>query len=343
MSLVERLSGAISRIVVLGIGLSGLLTLPGLLAIQRVLGEDPSPRAVLYDGVLFLAIYSPVALAAALVVRRRVSAAVERALLPLRSASDGAEGLAEQTLGGLSQGGLLPGAGEDDEVGRFVSVVNKLLTDIRRRRARERRFTANAAHELRTPLAALQTQVQVTLRRPRSAERYRATIAEIGEQLDELVRIAQTLLELSRVGDAALILHPPAPARQVLQAICDQAVVARGGGMVRVHPLLFRAAIENLITNAERYAGGVLTLSVEGRGGGVAFVVEDGGPGIPDADRAFEAFERLGRSSQGGSGLGLTLVREIAQAHGGDAFIEPRPGGGTRAGIWLPRAEPQGA
>jgi signal transduction histidine kinase len=293
------------------------------------------------EGISFALVYGLGAGAMALVARRRMRRAVSEALGPLREAGAAAERLASEALAGGAVEAALPNPTRD-EIGQFVSVINRLLREVGRGAERERRFTSHAAHELRTPLTTLRAQVDVTLRRPREPAEYQELIAEMGEQVDELIGLVEGLLTLARLGRGPLTLRRE-HAGEVLQALAGRAAEVGEDGEIEYAPELLQLAVGNLIQNAERYGGGVTRLATERRGGSVALVVEDAGPGVSDPERAFERFQRLGRSATPGAGLGLALVREIARAHGGDAALEPRPGGGTRALITLPLiGEPPG-
>jgi signal transduction histidine kinase len=115
-------------------------------------------------------------------------------------------------------------------------------------------------------------------------------------------------------------------------AVPLDALEATGDVRFEVDPTLVRRALANLLDNARTHGGGAVAVRVERRPTGIAFEVDDAGPGIP-AERRADAFRAFVPSSGGGLGLGLALVARIAKAHGGTAWIHDRPGGGARVGF----------
>lgn len=217
-------------------------------------------------------------------------------------------------------------------------------------RARDR-LVADAAHELRTPLATMRAGIDVTLRRERSADELREQLGHLRDEVDRLGSVAADLLELASGGRAE--------EERVLGAlddVVDEAIAAhegraasRGvtlrrsgeGGSVRHAPRAMRRAIDNLITNAIAFApaGSSVDVHLESGDGVVRARVRDRGPGIPteERDAIFEPFHRVDRSRPG-TGLGLAIVRDVARRHGGRAYASAREGGGAELVLELPAA-----
>lgn len=239
------------------------------------------------------------------------------------------------------------------EVSSLLRAFNALLGRLEASFATQTRFTDQAAHELRTPVAGLRGAIEVALRRTRTPEEYRAVLASTLEQADRLTALVDGLLTLARVDagqaeqgregeHAAMLAH--AAAAQEKQALdeagCAFSMSVADDPEVEVHVPLVTAAVSTLLRNAARHApGSTVTLRVERRGDRVAFVVDDNGPGVPAARRE-EAFSRLARGAAArtglGLGLGLPLARAIARRHGGDCWLEDSPSGGCRALLTLP-------
>jgi heavy metal sensor kinase len=247
--------------------------------------------------------------------------------------------------------------GTADEIDRLADTLNAMLARLQAAFGEMQRFAADAAHELRTPLTALKGGIEVALRAERPAEEYRRVLTSSLEEVDQLIRLAEDLLLLSR-STAGL----PAVRRPVdLEPLCLEALevgvrLAKGKGVTaRMGPMTpvvvtgdataLRRALLNLVDNAVKYtpAGGSVVISLERSPASATLLVEDTGIGIDAADtgRIFEPFVRLdaGRSrNTSGSGLGLAIARSIVLAHGGTLDVESRPGVGSRFTIRLPAA-----
>lgn len=244
----------------------------------------------------------------------------------------------------------LPVPPGDDELVRLAETFNGLLDRIERANGRQQQFVADAAHELRSPLAALQTQLEVADRHPAAVDTGRL----VGDLLAETVRLsrlADDLLQLART-DAG----QPAPAHPVrLDRRVEAAVARRVGDRVpvvveAVDPVeltgdgaAWDRVIGNLLDNACRHASHRVTVELREQPGRAVLVVADDGPGVApgDRERVFERFTRLdsGRARDaGGAGLGLALVRDAVQAHGGRVWIEDNAPG-ARVVVVLPLPE----
>jgi len=263
--------------------------------------------------------------------------ALGRALHPVDQLRRAAEHVARE--GGP---GSLPVPRADDELGALARTLNEMLDRLEHASARQRAFVEDAAHELRSPIAALRTSVEVARAHPGAW-----TAGELAADLEpEVLRmqgLVDDLLLLARVGSA-----PPARTATDLAEVADDAVAAArtrpgvavevaGHGAAVVDPVAVGRVVRNLVENATRHAHARVRVTVAD--GGV--VVEDDGDGVPPADRerVFERFVRLEDAREreaGGSGLGLAIAREIARDHGGDVVLDESGLGGLRATVRLP-------
>jgi len=246
------------------------------------------------------------------------------------------------------------GAGE--EVQRLTAELNAMLERIERSIGGLRRFTADAAHELRTPIAALMGNLEVALRKPREAADLRAAMEGALEELGRLTRLVESLLTLARSDagelplqnvdtDVAEIVQKAIEPYQEVALERGVRLVAEYGGGVRVvaDPLWLGRALANLVDNACKFTrpGGQVSIKLASSPDRVSISVEDDGPGLAAGEhaRAFERFYRgpFVRGATDGFGLGLPLTREIVHAMGGALALAARPGGGTIATVELPR------
>lgn len=313
---------------------------------EAVHGEPPDVvhrRLLLALGLGFPAAVL-VAIAGGLWISRRALAPIDEVVRVARSLD--AENLASR---------IPTQAGAGREVQGLVAALNAMLDRIERSVGGLRRFTADASHELRTPIASLMGNLEVSLRKPRAAAELRGAMEGALEELGGLARLIESLLTLARSDAGELRLEPVETdvgklVEGVLEPYQEIAVErgirleARGGTAARVSadPLWLGRAVANLVDNACKFTprGGCVTVCVQAGNDHVRIFVEDDGPGLADdeRDRAFERFYR-GESARGGSdgfGLGLPLAREIAQAMGGGLVLEGRAGGGTVASLELP-------
>ena len=238
------------------------------------------------------------------------------------------------------------------EILGLVVAVNGLLQRLDAMLARERRFTADAAHELRTPVAALKVHAH-NLRQARTdAER-----DESQQQLDASVlrteRLVAQLLALSRVEPGATAVEPRTVDLRALaeQHLSDYAALTASRGVhmalqvesvsVRGDEAALDAMMRNLIDNAVRYSprDGQVRVQLSREGGDAVLTVEDSGPGIPAEarTRVFERFHRELGSGVEGSGLGLSIVKQVVEMHAGSIVLDDSPQwGGLRATVRLP-------
>jgi heavy metal sensor kinase len=244
----------------------------------------------------------------------------------------------------------------DDELGRLARTLNGMIARLERSFEEIRRFTADAAHELRTPIAVLRNEAEVALRSPRQPEQYRAILEDQLEELERLSRLAERLLFLCR-EDAGLvpIARQPVNLREVVEDVAEHMrVVAEERGVTLqaegVAPCSIqgdedqlRRLLFNLVDNAIKFTPEWGTVRIETtRGDAEArIVVTDSGIGIPPEHlpHVFQRFYRVdpARGADiGGTGLGLAISRSIAEAHGGSIAIESTVGVGTRVILTLP-------
>jgi signal transduction histidine kinase len=218
---------------------------------------------------------------------------------------------------------------------------------------RERRFVADARHELRTPMAVLKTDVEAALRGGDLAPDARASLASALDEIDHLAQLADDLLLIARTAGGPLpVKREPVPVRELLEQARDRfadrareqgraiAVTAPDDLSAHVDPLRARQALGNLVDNALRHGRGDLSLSARPDDGAIELDVTDAGPGFPPsfAPHAFERFTRAdtARTRGAGTGLGLAIVKAIAETHGGTAEIVPSTDG-TTIRLRLPR------
>lgn len=255
----------------------------------------------------------------------------------------------------------LPDAGLPEEVRPLVGALNELLGRLGAALERERAFMADAAHELRTPLTALGLQLERLAAAGSEAERSTA-MTELGEGVRRASRLVEQMLALARQDPAVVPPHTPVQldeiAREGVAALVPLADarridlgVARAERLqVRGDPEALRTLVRNLVDNAVRYTpeGGRVDVSVErlpsgGESGsapaGARLVVCDSGPGIPPQERlrVFDRFYRRPGSAGPGSGLGMAIVKAIADAHGAVVRLDAGPGGtGLLATVTFP-------
>jgi two-component system, OmpR family, sensor histidine kinase TctE len=232
----------------------------------------------------------------------------------------------------------------------LVGALNQLLVQVEESHRNQQRFLANAAHQLRTPLAGLQAHTELALAQP-IPEACRAQLEQVHHATIRTARLANQLLALARAepgarGDTASM-DLKALAEVEADAWVHQAM-ARDvdlGFELEAAPVagdafLLREALANLVHNALEYSprGGRVTVRTGRRNGHAYLEVEDDGPGIapPERERVLERFYRVPGTPGTGSGLGLAIVREIAAGHGASLAISDAAAGGCRVGITFP-------
>jgi len=254
----------------------------------------------------------------------------------------------KQGVEAFGAGALHQRVAEDgrDEVAALGASFNRAAARIEALLQSHRSLLANASHELRSPLARLKMAVAMLEDTP--PPQRAALRREIDTDIAELDALVEEVLLTSRLDAAAAmdLREPVALLPLAVEEAARVGAVAQGDDLqVPGDERLLRRALRNLLENARRYGGGEVEVDVARAPGPAAAVevrVKDRGPGVPEADREriFEAFFRLPGHAEreGGVGLGLALVRQIAGRHGGQVRCEPRPGGGSCFVLSLPAA-----
>jgi two-component system OmpR family sensor kinase len=252
-------------------------------------------------------------------------------------------------IGASTPGSRLPVPAARDEVSRLAETLNEMLGRLESAFEHERRFVADASHELRTPLALLRAELEIALRRPRSAAELEAALRSAAEETDRLTRLAEDLLLIARSDQGSLpVRRERVSAQDVLASVADRfagraarlgralAVDSGDDAILDADPARLEQAVGNLVDNALTHGRGTVRLAVVRAPGRVELHVTDEGVGFsPEfAERAFARFSRADDArSPGGTGLGLAIVELIAAAHGGTAGVANREGGG--ADVWI--------
>ena len=237
-----------------------------------------------------------------------------------------------------------------DEVSRLATTMNAMLDRIEHAQASQRRFVADASHELRSPVAALGAGLEILADHPEEAV---AVLPLLETETRQLASLTEGLLLLAR-ADAGTLRHRRVDV-DVDDIVGAELVRLRASGDVQVEAHLaagrvvgdpdeLHRVVRNLVDNACRYGAGRLGLSVAREATDVVVRVDDDGPGIPveERSRVFERFVRLDPArvrEHGGAGLGLPIVHSIVAAHGGSVTVGESPWGGARFTVRLPAAE----
>ncbi|GGY26622.1 ATP-binding protein [Streptomyces anulatus] len=242
----------------------------------------------------------------------------------------------------------VPEPGSRDEIAALARTTNETLTVLEASVERQRRFVADASHELRSPIASLRTQLEVAEAHPELLDLPGAVADTVRLQV-----LAADLLLLARL-DAG---EKPGSATVELGALVREEVSQRTGDRIAVSVEVpqggafevngsrgqLSRVIGNLLDNAQRHAEGSVAVSVAADGRGVRVEVRDDGAGVPEdeRERIFERFVRLddARSrDDGGAGLGLAIARDVASRHGGTLTVDRAAEGGAAFRLWLPRS-----
>lgn len=232
----------------------------------------------------------------------------------------------------------------DPDLARLAKSFNDMADSVQTRFEREARFASDVSHELRSPITALTAAVEVLDgRRGDLPERTQQALDVVVGQVRRFDQMVMDLLELSRIdaGSTELI-REEVDLEELITRIAQRygfgetpiEIADNVPRTVRIDKLRFERILANLLDNAREHAGGPSRVKVETHGRrGIALSVDDAGPGVARGERA-RIFERFARGSAArhrvGTGLGLALVAEHAHAHGGEAWVEDRPGGGAR-------------
>lgn len=358
------ISGALPPVTANPLGLQTQQTPAGayvrFLTARRTLGAEPlwirvartedDLRAELRRILLVFALVTPLAVLVASLAGHVISG---RTLTPLAHMAERARVISADRLSER-----LPIANPQDELGQLGIVFNDTFARLQASFDRLKRFTADVSHELRTPLTAIRSVGEVGLRESRTVEDHQEVIGSMLEEVDRLAHVVDTLLTLSRwessrVKPDSELVDLGEMARNVaahLSVLADERRVAitvavQPGLVVTGDGTMIRQAVINVMDNAIKFTapGSHITISSASAPHEHQLVVDDQGPGIPEADRerVTERFYRLDRDrerSVEGFGLGLALVHRALEVHGGRLVFGSNPDGGARVLLALRRS-----
>ena len=326
----------------------------GRLALLVALPSEPADRtlrAVLAGLALSLLIAAAAAAWGSMRIARRLTSPLERIADVARSVRS--HGPAER----------IPQVSPDTELRTLTDVLNEMLTALeaalnleRQTADAHKRFVADAAHELRSPLANLRGTIEVTLRRPRSTEEYQEALTVAAREIERLSRLANDLLTLSRVDAGQLVCRPQlcdvvTIAGDAIVACANRAASRQVRVALETPPRLplvadadrLRQVLDNLLDNGLRYApdGSTVTVAAEARNDTVVLAVHDQGLGltVEQQARVFDRFYRADGArarSSGGLGLGLPIAKAIVEAHRGTLAVRSAPDAGCTFVATLP-------
>jgi len=244
----------------------------------------------------------------------------------------------------------------DDEVGRLANTFDEMIARLDEAFRRQRQFTADASHELRTPLTAIKGQTEVALQRDRDADTYREVLRKVNSEVDRMIRLVGSLLTLARadahqipvaresvdlgrlVTDAVDQVRPAAVGKAISLDVRPNSAIR-----LRADQDLILQLMLNLLDNSVKYTptGGRIEIACRAANGQAEVTVADTGPGISaeHLPHIFDRFYRVDKArtrAEGGAGLGLSISRWIAEAHGGTLRAESTPGEGSKFILRLP-------
>lgn len=245
----------------------------------------------------------------------------------------------------------IPATKADREFRQLIDLINGMLDRLERSFGQAIRFSADAAHELKTPLTILQGNLENALQKAADGSDDQKTYKELLDEVQRLKSIIRKLLLLAQADSGQMVLsREPVNLTQRIEALCDDIQLLapelevqadlQPNITVSADPDLLNQVIQNLTGNAVKFSRGEspIRLSLKTENGRAVFRISNRGEAIPDADREkiFERFYRATRATEG-SGLGLSLAREIARAHGGDLLLESSAPDGTVFRLMLPQ------
>lgn len=319
------------------------------LMLIAALSREPVDASIAWLGIALAAASAATWLLCAALGRRLC----RRALEPIAHLAASAR---EKAVADDEDGLPIPETGDDlEELGR---AFNALLDRRREALERQRRFSGDASHQLRTPIAGVLSLIDVVRRRPRAADEYAQALDQVRAEAVRLHRIVESLLFLARAESEA----EPLSEEPIDLAAWLPGLLRRWDGRprasdlqfereaptawARAHPPLLAQAVENLVDNALKYSepGSPVTVRLRREPGSAVLTVEDRGCGLTDEERAaaFEPFYQSPRArllGRGGVGLGLSVVRRVVRASRGTIQVDSIPGAGSRFTIRLPEAE----
>lgn len=245
----------------------------------------------------------------------------------------------------LHQGaGALAPDPTDDELAMLRDVLRDVAERLAEARLEQDRLLASAAHELRTPLTVLRTEIDLALRKDRPVEELRDAMRRVRSDVDRIASLATALLDLQAIrhvdfhrvpGDLTTVVREACEGLRMMGEArgIEVRIIAPTSAPASFDERTLRQAIDNLVANALRHAppNTVIDVELADREGRWELGVSDLGPGVPReaAERIFEPFQRLSATGPG-AGLGLAIVREVAQRHGGRCWLDPHYQAGAR-------------
>ncbi|WP_254511786.1 sensor histidine kinase [Anatilimnocola floriformis] len=321
-------------------------------ALVVTVGRSPEDLNANLRWVSLLVIVLPIGtwLIAAVVGHRFCAAA----LRPVRTMADDAREMSLASTNGQFSTERIPVAKTGDELAELGVAFNAVLDELFKTLGQQRRFTGDAAHQLRTPLAAIRGQIEVALRRPRTAEEHARTLSVLLEQTTEMQQVVESLLFLARAeGEAAAPTAEQISLKSWLPSFLqrfekhpratDLHFQSLQPAEITASPALLSQLLENLVSNALKYSepGTPVTVEVRQSKHAAIIAVQDQGIGIPASERTaiFEPFFRSPNARKAGiagTGLGLAIAARIATALGGELTCEPVDGPGSCFVLRLP-------
>lgn len=247
-----------------------------------------------------------------------------------------------------------------EEFNGLVTVLNNMLERLDRGLLAQRRIIADVGHDLRTPITAMQGEVEVALRHPRSPEQYQTTLRSLLEEVNHLGTISDTLLLLARIEAGELAPRPKdtdvadlvdRAVRRVRQRVTDHSITCDADGDAGSAPMdgsMIGLVLDHLLDNAVRHTppDTGIQVGIAGEPDAVRVTIADAGPGVPP-DALPHLFERFYRGDsargRGGAGLGLTVAAAIVGAHGGSITADQVAPSGLAVTVRLPRRAPGSA
>jgi len=255
-------------------------------------------------------------------------------------------------ISGETVGERLPVPATGDEVQRLGETLNEMLARLEATLQRERTFVADAGHEIRTPLALLRTELELALHQAQTADELRAAVRRSSQEADRLAQLAEDLLLIARTDRGQLPLRREhVRAEALIEAVRSRfewraaelgktVIAVQADGLIMDGDRIrLEQALGNLVDNALRYGGEQVTLEATRSDGRTELHVRDNGSGMPREflPRAFDRFARADPArGRGGVGLGLSIVKAIAESHAGSAHVANADARGTDAWISIP-------
>jgi two-component system, OmpR family, sensor kinase len=277
-------------------------------------------------------------------------------LRPIREISVRAKDITASSLSGR-----IVTRSTDDELGELISTINSMISRLEMSFRNIREFSLSIAHELKTPLTILKGESELALTKSLSPSEAQQLAATYLEESSRLSRIVDDLLTLAKVEAGQITLHEePVRMQELVDGIYEDALILAADrqisvtldrndqGIVSGDPVRLRQLLRALISNAVRYTdpGGSVRIRNERNENNVSISIEDSGIGIPaeSLDKIFDRFYRVDEArsrAQGGSGLGLSIAKWIAEAHHGSVSVQSTPGKGSCFTVHLSLNSPQ--